>query len=158
MGMLLSLRFKMIDKKIFDTKVNFHGAKGLVFIDEKILVYRRDGRTSSFPFYIDLPGGGREQNESPFETFRREVGEEFGIAIKPEDVIYSKQYMSVIDPNMEAYFLVTKPLNITFQDVIPSYEVPKPILMDIKEYMALADAIPRHVHKVREYLDTQEIA
>ncbi len=142
----------MIDQNIFDPKINFHGAKGLIFIGEQVLVYRRDGRTNNLPFRIDLPGGGREQHESPFETFRREVKEEFGINIKSEDIVYSKQYMSVIDPTMEAYFLVAKPKGVTFSDVTPSYEVPEPIIMDVKEYLSLTDSIPRHVDRVKEYL------
>jgi 8-oxo-dGTP diphosphatase len=146
----------MIDQNIFDPKRNFHGAKGLVFINEQILVYRRDGRTNNLPFHIDLPGGGREQDESPFETFRREVREEFGINIKSEDIVYSKQYMSVVDPAMEAYFLVAKPLGVTLNDVTPSDEVPEPIIMDIKEYLTLTDAIPRHVDRVKEYLSIHD--
>ena len=50
----------MITKNIFDNNRNFHGAKGIVFINKKMLVYRRDNKTDSFPLYIDLPGGGRE--------------------------------------------------------------------------------------------------
>ena len=142
----------MIDQKIFDTKTNFHGAKGLIFIDGKILVYRRDGRTSSFPFCIDLPGGGREPNESPFETFRREVKEEFSVTLESHDIVYSKKYASVIDSSMEAYFLVAKPSNVRRQDVVPSYEVPKPMFMDIEEYLTTTDAIPRYVEKVKEYM------
>lgn len=143
----------MIDQNIFDITRNFHGAKGLVFIGEKILVYRRDGRTNNFPFRIDLPGGGREQDESPFETFKREVKEEFGIDIKTEDIVYSKRYESVMDPTMEAYFLVAKTKGVTFKDVIPSFEVPEPIIMDITEYLSLSDSIPRHVDRVKEYLN-----
>ena len=61
----------MIDKNIFSKERNFHGVKGLIFIGNKILVYRRDNNTDSFPLYIDLPGGAKELGESPFETFKR---------------------------------------------------------------------------------------
>jgi 8-oxo-dGTP diphosphatase len=144
----------MIDEKIFDSTRNFHGAKGLVFIGEKILVYRRDGRTTNLPFYIDLPGGGREDNESPFETFKRETKEEFGVTLEAGDIVYSKQYMSIIDPTMEAYFMVAKPSTITVEDVVPSFEVPEPMMIHIADYLALTDAIPRHVERAKEYLKT----
>ena len=36
-------------------KVDFNGAKGLVFLGDKILTYRRDNKTSNKPLCIDLP-------------------------------------------------------------------------------------------------------
>jgi hypothetical protein len=47
----------MIDSRIFEKGRNFHGAKGLLYIQEKLLVYRRDNNTDIYPHYIDLPGG-----------------------------------------------------------------------------------------------------
>ena len=89
----------------------------------------------------------------PFlETLKRETKEEFGINLEVGDVIYSRQYMSTIDPNMEAYFIVSKPSNVTFDDVVPSFEVPEPLFMNLPEYLSLPDVIPRHVERVKEYL------
>lgn len=58
------------------------GSKGLVFIGDALLVYRRDGNTTNHPHELDLPGGApidenKPETETPFETFRREVKEEF---------------------------------------------------------------------------------
>ena len=72
----------MIEKNTFNNSINFNGAKGLVYIGNEILVYRRDNNTNSEPLKLDLPGGGRDGNESAFETFSREVMEEFGLEIK----------------------------------------------------------------------------
>ena len=65
---------------------NTIGSKGLVFIDDKILVYRRDGNTTFRPHELDLPGGAPEGKETPFETFKREVKEEFNLDISKEDL------------------------------------------------------------------------
>ena len=143
-----------IDQNIFDIERNFHGAKGLVFIGNKILVYRRDNNTKIFPLCIDLPGGGREENESPFDTFKRETQEEFGIVIGKEDVRYAKKYQSVMDSTKESYFIVVKPSNIQEGDIVFGDEGLEFMLIDLADYLNLDDAIERHKNKVRDYLNS----
>ena len=61
---------------------DFHGAKVALFIEDQLLVYRRDNRPDiPFPDMLDLPGGGREQGESGAQCVARETFEEFGIRI-----------------------------------------------------------------------------
>ncbi|MCF7834129.1 MAG: NUDIX domain-containing protein [Candidatus Pacebacteria bacterium] len=144
----------IIDQKIFDKNRNFHGVKGLVFIGDKILTYRRDTKTKSFPLYIDLPGGGKEEGESPFDTFKRETKEEFGIEINPDDVKYAKQYMSAMDTTKESYFIVVNPLNMKESDVVFGDEGLEPVLITPDEYLKLNDAIKRQQDKVVDYLAT----
>lgn len=142
----------MIDQKIFEPR-NFHGVKGLVFIGEKMLVSRRDNNTSDFPLHIDLPGGGKENNETPFEAFKREVKEEFGIEIEQSDIVYAKQYMSVMDITKESYFIVVKPLNIKESDIIFGDEGLEFFFIKPEEYLKLSDGIGRHQAKVAEYVE-----
>jgi len=78
----MELKFRIMIHENTFKKVDFNGAKGLVFLGNKILVYRRDNKTSNLPLCIDLPGGGRENDESPFDSFKREIKEEFGIDCK----------------------------------------------------------------------------
>lgn len=141
----------MIDEKIFEKDRNFHGVKGLIFIEDKILVYRRDNKTKSFPFYIDLPGGGKEEDESAFETFKRESREEFGISIEKENVTYAKKYTSAMDQSKESYFIVIKTYK-TKDDVNFGDEGLEYFLLKIEEYLQLNDSIPRQKEKVEEYL------
>ncbi|MFA7192487.1 MAG: NUDIX domain-containing protein [Candidatus Paceibacterota bacterium] len=141
----------MIDEKIFEKDRNFHGVKGLIFIEDKILVYRRDNKTKSFPFYIDLPGGGKEKDESAFDTFKRESQEEFGISIEKENVIYAKKYTSAMDQSKESYFIVVKTYK-TKDDVNFGDEGLEYFLLKIEEYLQLNDSIPRQKEKVEEYL------
>lgn len=142
----------MIDKDTFSKEVNFNGTKGLVFIRDKIIVYRRDTKTSSFPLQIDLPGGGREGKESPFETFKREVKEEFGVIVEKGDILFSKKYQSVLDPNKEAFFMVTRPLNIEEKDIIFGDEGLEFLLMTPQDFLNLEDGVKRQQDKVAEYL------
>lgn len=143
-----------IDQRIFDKKRNFHGAKGVVFVGDKILVYRRDNKTNIFPLYIDLPGGGKEEGESPFDTFKREVIEEFGIEIDQKDVEYAKEFKTTVNPTEESYFIVVHALNTKENDIIFGSEGLEFMLMRPGEYLVLSDGIKGQQDEVRKYLDT----
>ncbi len=144
----------MIDKDTFNNEVDLNGTKGLVFIGEKIIVYRRDTETTSFPLQIDLPGGGRENNESPFETFKREVREEFGLTIEREDISYSKKYQSSLDPSKVAFFMATRPLNIEAKDISFGDEGLEFFLISPQDFVNLEDGVNRQQDKVAEYLNS----
>jgi 8-oxo-dGTP diphosphatase len=143
----------LIDQRIFDKKCNFHGAKGVVFINNKILVYRRDNKTNIFPLCIDLPGGGKEEGESPFDTLKRETREEFGIEINEKDVEYAKEFRTTLNPTKESYLILVRPLNIKEDDIIFGNEGLEFMLMRPDEYVVLNDGIKRQQDEVLRYLD-----
>ncbi len=143
----------MIDANTYNKNIDFVGAKGLIFIDDKIILFRRDTKTNNFPLQVDLPGGGREGGESPWETFKRETEEEFGIEIKKEDVCFSKKYPSIFDATKEAYFIVVKPKNIEEKDIVFGDEGLGYVLMTPKEFVLLDDGVKRQQDKVDEYLN-----
>lgn len=141
----------MSDLFAYDSKTG--GSKGLVFIGDKVLVYRRDRNTKTYPGCIDLPGGGPEPDETPFENYRREVKEEFGLCVNPEHIVYYKKYPSRLDRGKFAYFPVAKlPIseekNIKFGDEGTEY-----ILMSLDELLELKDlAWPYMKDRVKDYL------
>jgi 8-oxo-dGTP diphosphatase len=141
----------MIHKNTYK-KVDFNGAKGLVFIGDKIITYRRDFKTSNKPGFIDLPGGGREGDESPFDTFKREVREEFGIDINKDDVKFSYAVKSIMEPNKNSYFIVVKPEKIKPSDIIFGNEGTEWLLMTPEEFVSLPDGIERQQKRVANYL------
>lgn len=142
----------MIHKDTFE-KINFNGAKGLVFLGDKILTYRRDDKTSNSPLCIDLTGGGREGDESPFDTFKREIKEEFGIAITKNDIQFSSTVTSVIEPGKKSFFMVAKTRNISASDIIFGDEGIEWLLMTPKEFIARPDGTDRHKKRVSNYLN-----
>ncbi|WP_295044579.1 NUDIX hydrolase [uncultured Paracoccus sp.] len=65
-------------------EVAFHGAKLILVHQGRLLTCLRDDRPGlPFPGHWDLPGGGREGNESPLDCALRELHEEFGLVLPP---------------------------------------------------------------------------
>ena len=61
-----------------ETIVKTHvGAHGIMIKDNKIALVRK--ARGGYKGKLDLPGGGIEQTEQPFETLKREIREEAGI-------------------------------------------------------------------------------
>lgn len=134
-------------------KIDFNGAKGLVFLGDKILVYRRDTKTKKSPGYIDMIGGGREGDESPFETFKREVKEEVGLDIQANDIQFSYPFQSYDDPTKISFFFVTKHLKYQESDVKFGNEGTEWLTMTPEEFINRPDGIERQQKRVKDYLD-----
>ena len=134
-------------------KVEFNGAKGLIFLGNQIVVCRRDMNTKKFPGCLDMIGGGREDGESPFDTFKREVREEVGLDIGADDIDFSCPFQSFDDPTKILFFFVTKPLQFTKADIRFGDEGTEWLLMTVEEYLNSVDAIPRQRERVRRFLE-----
>ena len=133
---------------------NFHGVKIALLHKGKVLAYLRDDKPDIvYAGQWDLPGGGRENGESPEACAVRETHEEFGIHIDPATIVWKKQYPSD-RPGQSTYFLVA-PLtdeqvaNISFGSEGQHFK-----LMDIEEYLGLTGAVGPLQDRLREYLGT----
>ena len=58
----------------------------VLYYDDKILIVRRSKTDLKRPLEWDLPGGIAEEGEMPAEACSREVKEETGITINPQDL------------------------------------------------------------------------
>src|SRR5688572_384516 len=94
------------------------GSKGLVYIGEQIIVYRRSDDAPTHPGFLDLPGGGSERDETPFKTFKREVMEEFGLNITRKSISYAKRYASLLSPGKFGWFAVAKLPSSSKKDIV----------------------------------------
>jgi len=130
------------------------GSKGLVYIGDKLLLYRRDTRTTNHPLEIDLPGGGMEGRETPWQTFQREVKEEFGLDILPEQVTYSDDWPIPSNPSLTGYFMVIKLPASAANDIVFGNEGLEYLLMTPAEYLAAPDAWPSIRDHARIYLES----
>lgn len=138
-------------------KIDFNGAKGLVFLGDKILVYRRDTKTKKSPGCIDMIGGGREGDESPFETFKREVKEEVGLDIQDKDIQFSYPFQSYDYPTKISFFFATKHLKYEKSDIKFGNEGTEWLTMTPEEFINHSDGIERQQERVKDYLDGREM-
>ena len=86
-------------------KVEFVGAKAAFFCGEKVLTYLRDDLPGlGWAGFWDLPGGGREAEESPEDCLLRELEEEFGLRLPADRLIWRRVFPSMMDPTKNSVF------------------------------------------------------
>ena len=84
---------------------DFHGVKAVVFIGEQVLLYRRDSHVRWGNMW-DMPGGGREGNETPEVCLARELHEEFGLDMSKADTLWRARFPGMVRPDVSAWFFV----------------------------------------------------
>ena len=140
--------------ELLDKHLDFTGCKIALICDGRILTILRDDKpTIPWPNLWELPGGGREGDESPFECVAREVYEELSIQLSKDDIIWSWIYPSMLDENKKSVFLVGKLTqeqfdSITFGDEGQAYK-----LMNIEEFLTLDQVVPQLQERVRDYVE-----
>ena len=143
--------------ELLDKHLDFTGCKIALICDGRILTILRDDKpTIPWPNLWELPGGGREGDESPFECVAREVYEELKIQLSKDDIVWSWIYPSMLDENKNSVFLVGKLTqeqfdNITFGDEGQAYK-----LMPIEEFLKSKQAVPQLQGRLRDYLKVSD--
>ncbi len=128
------------------------GTKGLVFIGDQIVVCRRDTNTKNHPLELDLPGGGPEPGETPFETFQREVWEELRLKITREHIQSVRTYPSARRLGWASYFasaLLPKEMGAHIQLGDEGVEF---LLLSPDEFARRTDAWPIMQERTVDYL------
>lgn len=84
----------------------FVGAKLALFLGPRLLVYRRDNLPGLLAADMwDLPGGGREDAETPETCVIRETQEEFALHVPPSALICKTRYEGAMGA---AYFFAAQ--------------------------------------------------
>ena len=85
--------------------MSFSGAKLLLNSGSEALTYLR-GDKPGLPWAAkwDLPGGGREGQESPESCALRELEEEFGLRLGPERLLWRRAFPTVDVPGKVGWF------------------------------------------------------
>lgn len=131
------------------------GSKGLVFVGDNVLVYRRDNKTDNHPNELDLPGGGSKGTETPFDTFRREVKEEFSLDLMPDDIVYVRRYPSTLSKGKFGYYPVARLPKEAETNIKLGDEGTEFLLMPLDDYIARGDAWPVFQERAADYLRSQ---
>ena len=140
--------------ELLDSRMDFQGCKIALICDGQILTILRDDKpTIPWPNLWELPGGGREGDESPFECVAREVYEELNIQLSKDDIIWSRLYPSMLDENKKSVFLVGKLTQEQFESIIFGDEGQSYKLVSIEELLTSDRVVPQLQERVRDYVE-----
>ena len=133
---------------------DFTGCKIALFCGDKLLTILRDDKSNiPYPNTWELPGGGREGDESPFECVAREVYEELGINLTEDCLLWSKVYPSMIFEGKESVFLVGQLTQDQFDSIVFGDEGQGYKLMSTEEFLGSDKVVPQLQDRVRDYLE-----
>lgn len=133
---------------------DFTGCKIALLCGDSVLTILRDDKPSiPWPNMWELPGGGREGDESPFECAAREVYEELGIHLNEDCLLWSEVYPSMLFEGRQSVFMVGQLSqeqfdNINFGDEGQAYK-----LMSIEEFLTSSQVVPQLQGRLRDYLE-----
>ena len=135
---------------------DFTGCKIALFCGDKLLTILRDDKSNiPYPNTWELPGGGREGDESPFECVAREVYEELGINLTEDCLLWSKVYPSMIFEGKESVFLVGQLTQDQFDSIVFGDEGQGYKLMSTEEFLGSDKVVPQLQDRVRDYLEEE---
>lgn len=140
--------------ELLDSRIDFTGCKIALICDGQILTILRDDKEDiPWPNMWELPGGGREGDESPFDCAAREVYEELNIQLSKDDIIWSRLYPSMLDENKKSVFLVGKLTQEQFESIIFGDEGQSYKLVSIEEFLTSDRVVPQLQERVRDYVE-----
>ncbi len=130
----------------------FHGAKLALFLGDELAVILRDERPDiPWPGHWDLPGGGREGEESPEACVLRELREELGLCLAESDLDYARAYHR---DGLIFWFLAARMPAALANDIVFGAEGQLWQLMPATAYLSHTNAVPQFQTRLRDYLET----
>ena len=134
-------------------QMEFSGCKIALLCDDKLLTILRDDiSTIPWPNMWELPGGGREDEETPFECVQREIFEELGLKLEEADIVWVKEYQGMLDPDKTSIFMVGAITQEEFANIVFGDEGQAYHMMDVSQFLADEKVIPQLQDRLRDYL------
>lgn len=131
----------------------FSGAKIALLCDGQLLAYQRDDKPGiPWPGLWDLPGGGREGDETPLECALRETYEEFTLALDPAWVEQGKVYPGQGAGGLPTWFFVAHVAAPLFSQVRFGDEGQRWAVLGIDDFLRREDAVPHLQQRLRHWL------
>lgn len=130
--------------------MGFDGAKLALYLGDELAVILRDD-TPGLPFagHWDLPGGGREGDETPLDCALRECREELGISVPPAAVVWEGRFTEGMQVK---WFFVARLPAAAVSGVFLGDEGQCWRLMTQAEFLAHPRAVPAFQDRLRVYL------
>ena len=136
---------------------DFAGAKLAALVDGHILTYRRDNKPGiPWPGLIDLPGGGREGDESPALCALRELHEEFGLHMREQRIWWARPFPAMDAPGRTGWFLAATITQAEIAAIRFGNEGHSPQLLGLDAFLAASDAIAPLQQRLRLVLETPQ--
>ena len=136
---------------------DFQGCKIALICGDKVLTILRDDKDDiPCPNMWELPGGGREGDESPFECAAREVYEELGIHLTEDCLLWSRVYPSMLFADKQSVFLVGQLTQDQFESIVFGDEGQGYKLMSIEEFLSSSQVVPQLQERLKDYLKVSE--
>ncbi|GAA3856574.1 NUDIX hydrolase [Celeribacter arenosi] len=131
----------------------FDGAKIAILRGDDVLTLQRDDiPTIPFPGEWDLPGGGREGHETPFETVARELHEELGLRISAQRVIYHREEDGHTSPDARVHFFVATWEELRDEQIVFGDEGQGWCWMRVTDFIARPDVVAPLRQRMSRYL------
>ena len=135
-------------------QMEFSGCKIALICDDKLLTILRDDiSTIPWPNMWELPGGGREDEETPFECVQREVFEELGLKLEEADILWVKDYQGMLDPDKTYIFMVGTITQEECASIAFGVEGQAYQMMDVSRFLVDDKVIPQLQDRLRDYLE-----
>ncbi|MEX3313543.1 NUDIX hydrolase [Sulfitobacter sp. PS-8MA] len=130
--------------------MGFDGAKLALYLGDCLAVILRDDRPGlPFPGHWDLPGGGREGDETPLACALRECQEELGLAVPEEAVIWRAPFD---EAGRTKWFFVARLPERATADIVFGDEGQRWSLMTEDAFLSHPQAVPAFQDRLRVYL------
>ena len=138
------------------TCLSFSGAKIALLCGSQMLTYQRDDTPDiPWPGQWDLPGGGREGQETPLECAARETLEEFSLVLDPAWIDWERVYPGQGVGGLDTWFFVAQVPAGTFEQVVFGDEGQRWAVESIEAFLQRENAVARLQARLREYLNSR---
>ena len=139
-----------------EERFEFTGCKIALICEGQILTILRDDKeTIPWPNLWELPGGGREGEETPFECVQREVFEELSLKLEETDIVWAKEYQGMLVPDKTSIFMVGTITQEEFAGIVFGDEGQAYQMMDVSQFLSDEKVVPQLQDRLRDYLEVR---
>ena len=137
---------------IGEKQIPHNGAKVALFVGDKLVSILRDDIAGiPYPNLWDLPGGGREGPETPFETVARELREELGLQLPRAAVHWESTFPANHVPDAWVAFFVARLPAAEVSNIVLGDEGQRWALFALEAFISLPNRVPSYGRRLRAW-------